>query len=158
MNYILPTVALFLIFILLGRVVRVVKLWRYARCDSGFCEEPWRFDNKIVTVVGSIEHIFSNSLYEKLKRKARDAFRDWTNNPDSKGRYVHQRFLLKSPALRRGQCILVEHNIEHGKVSIRSGQIVEVRGEYLHTVRPGSRHFYGRIHFTHAPKGFLKRL
>ncbi len=149
-------VALVVAMYLITRFVRAVKLWRYGSCDSGFASEPWKFDGKVISVTGSVQYVFKNSFFERFKRRATDKIRDWTGNDDSKGRYVHQRFLLKSPALKRGYCVLVEHNIDHGKVPIGKGKVVEVRGEYLHTVRDGSKHFYGRIHFTHKPKGHLR--
>jgi len=143
-----------LIFLLIRRAKPLVLLPEQA----AFRERPWEFDSKTVTIQGRIEHIFSNSMAEKIKRRIRDTYRNFTDNDDPSYRYIHQRFLLSSAMLKRGECLLVEHSINYGKVRLRQGSRIEVRGEYLHTVRKGSRHFYGRIHFTHEPNGHIKAL
>ncbi|MDZ4785892.1 MAG: hypothetical protein SGJ02_07430 [bacterium] len=120
-------------------------------------DSPGLFHRKEVILDGVVEHIFENTVFEVAKRKATDTFRNFSGNEDSKGRYIHLRFLLSSKNLRRGERILVEHNLDYGEIPLRVGSKVRVRGEYLH---PDSnierRNFYGKIHFTHAPRGFIE--
>lgn len=130
----------------------------------GFRNRPWEYDRQIVELVGRVEVILADRVFEKAKRHLTDAVRTATGNEDWRGRYVHQRLLVSSPALKRGELILVLHNVKYGKLSLSEGAWVRVRGEYLHTPAPKGRGasarktFYGQIHFTHEPKGGMEVL
>lgn len=133
--------------------------------DAGdFKCSPQKFHGKVISLCGKVERVLENSLAESLKRKVTDVVRTIINDDNRAGRYVHQRFLISSPALRHGCYLLVLHNIEFGKIAVRKGKWVEVKGEYLHqplmqrTLWGRKRTFYGRLHFTHEPKGFAKVL
>ena len=121
-----------------------------------FVADPDSFHKREMAIDGRVVHILQNSFIEVLKRKLIHYFRTKTGNDDFRNRYIHQRFLIDSPYLKRGSAILVEHNINYGKVALRKGSYVRVRGEYIHT--PPPRREYGRIHKTHEPAGGIQVL
>lgn len=127
----------------------------YKAEQGSFKDFPAEFDRQIVEIEGKIEHIFEDHLGEKLKRKVTDKYRNITGNQDTEGRFIHQRFLISSTDLKRGEKLLIEHNINFGKVRLKVGSKVLVKGVYIHPEKPG-KNFYGRIHYTHEPKGFLQ--
>ncbi|MEZ4753823.1 MAG: hypothetical protein R3A13_05865 [Bdellovibrionota bacterium] len=132
---------------------RFIKL-RTFEVDS-FARSPELYNKEFIELEGNVVKIFTNTMTERLKRKAVDAWRDKTGNSDSKGRYVHQRFLIKSKDLYPGETLLVEHNENYGRININRGDKVRLKGEYIHPSKL-SRHRYGRIHHTHRPSGWIK--
>lgn len=131
----------------------------------GFKNFPEQFDKEYLRLVGKVDRVLNNSLGGNLKRMATDAFRTMTQNYDRSGRFIHQRFLVTSPQLRKGQKMLILHNTKYGKISLRKGRWLEITGQYLHI--PGvvrspfglrKHSFYGRIHHTHQPTGEIKVL
>lgn len=144
------------------------KLWRstvHTAEDkvSGFRNEPWKFDRKIIELRGTVVRTFSDSLTERIKRKLVDKIRKLKGDKDPSDRYMHQMFILAGDGLRKGENIFVLHNVEFGRVALRPGMKVEVRGEYIHQrarSRRGAiapkRTFYGRLHKTHEPHGYLR--
>lgn len=139
----------------------LILYWRrqrrlYYSGEPTLRDQPWEFDQQEVVLTGKIEKLFEDHIIEHAKRKFRDWYRRRIGNSDGKGRYIHQRFLMSADQLKRGHVILVEHNVKFGKVELREGARVEVQGEYLHTTVKDN--FYGRVHFTHKPKGYIKLL
>ena len=58
---------------------------------------------------------------------------------------------------------MVHHNISFGKMPLKKGKWVEVRGEYVHRQAKRRTAFgalkatrYGLIHHTHQPKGHVR--
>lgn len=133
---------------------------------AGFRNQPWLYDRKILTLTARVEVVLQDKIVEKAKRHLTDAFRTATGNDDWRNRYVHQRILVSSPLLRPGCLILVLHNVKYGALPLRAGCWVRLQGEYLHPSKesaspPGRRRkrtFYGQIHFTHEPRGYLVML
>lgn len=129
---------------------------------KGFKTQPWTFDGKVIYLTGQVEMIFENRFSEILKRKFRHLFRLAIADGDQTNRYVHQRFLLSSPGLKEGESILIIHNTEFGSIPLRKGLWVDVQGKYLHQcgMRRGffgmKKTFYGRVHYTHQPLGFVR--
>jgi len=132
--------------------------------EDGFKNYPGQYDKQLIQLTGKVERIFYNSIREKLKRKSTDLIRTMTKNSDQTFRHIHQRFLVSSPMLRKNELLLVEHNPNFGKASIKKGQWLQLQGEYIH--RRSQRRssfgkgltFYGRIHSTYSPKGYIRPL
>lgn len=133
---------------------------RKASRAPGFRNHPWDYDKQVVELAARVEVILADRMFEKTKRHLTDVYRTATGNDDFRGRYVHQRILVSSPALKRGELVLVLHNVNYGKLSLSEGRWLRIRGEYLHTPAPkrGRKTFYGQIHFTHEPKGRIEIL
>jgi len=123
---------------------------------DGFADQPWRFDGATLELNGEVQRVMSDSAAEGLRRWLVDKLRNLTGSTKTSYRYSHQRFLVRSPALRRGQTLLVEHNVRYGRIELSPGAEVALRGEYIHKTF-GGRYFYGRVHKTHPPKGYLRR-
>lgn len=127
---------------------------RPAGANTDFFHRPDLFDRRVVELEGTIVRVLSNSFAEIVRRK----FRNWVYSRlkirSSRGRFVHQRFLLSLPEGRRGDTILVEHNIRFGRLRLRRHSTVRVRGEYIH--RSATRFRFGKIHKTHAPIGAIR--
>lgn len=134
------------------------------KLNPGFKNEPWKYNHKTIQLVGKVKYIFPNPLGIKANRRLKDWFRKVIDNRDPTSRYIHQSFLITSPALRWREQLMVYHNIKFGKVSLRRGKWVTIQGVYNHqlTFRRsffGKRAtFYGRMHYTHLPKGFINVL
>lgn len=130
----------------------------------GFKNYPWKYDKEVIKLTGRVEKVLHNRWQEKLKRKFTDIYRTITNNNDQTYRNLHQRFLISSPQLRKGELMLIEHNLKFGKISLSKGTWLSIQGEYIH--RRSKRHgrfgnsftFYGRIHSTYEPKGYIRPL
>ena len=142
----------------------------FFRLDSGtsdskhpFTDKPWEYDKRVITVIGRVERVLSDDMMFKLRRKMVDVYRTATKNNDHSGRHVHQRFLVSSSILRRGQQIIVYNNTKFGKQPVGKGTWVIIKGEYVHrsskmrgpfgTVQ---KSYYGLIHYTHRPLGGIK--
>lgn len=125
----------------------------YRRRPGSFTDDPHLYHKKVVALQGYVVHILENNAAEVVKRKVTDTYRNIVGDSDERGRFIHQRFLMNSPQLRKGQILLVEHNINYGKLPLKKGQLVRVQGEYIHTENNKNDRYYGRIHFTHAPIG-----
>jgi len=132
--------------------------------EGGFKAFPEQFDGEVVELKGTVVRVLDDSVGEHLKRGMTDMYRTWTKDPNNANRHIHQRFFVESPDLKNGESIFVHHNTKFGKVTLSRGTKVHVKGEYAHRV--GSRRgwfgrrktYYGRVHFTHPPKGFLELL
>lgn len=144
----------------LAVLLLVYRLWMWARpkdsSSRSFAEQPWEFDREAVYVTGKVEKIFDNSIAEVAKRRVTNWYRQRTHNSDPRNRFVHQRFLITSKSLKPKATILIEHNIDYGTVPLRLGDRIEISGQYLHTVDEKRGHFYGRIHRTHPPHGYIR--
>lgn len=135
-------------------------------CPEGseFSAKPESFNKSIIKFYGKVDRVIPDKTGEKFKRFLIDRFRTATNNPDPVGRYIHQRFLVKSPVLKKDESLLVLHNIKFGKERLKRGAWLELQGEYLHKTSiirtKNSRYstWFGRLHYTHKPKGFLRVL
>ena len=144
-------------------VVRAVRRHSEAKLP-GFINEPWKYDRRIIKLSCRIERILEDSFSERMKRRMTDLWRTAIGSKNHSGRHIHQRFLVSSPAIRRGEQILVEHNIGSGKHSLRRRHWVDLQGEYAHV--PGTQKslwgrkqtFYGRIHHTYEPMGHIRML
>lgn len=130
--------------------------------EHGFALHPELYHESIIRLWGRVEYVFPDTVAEHIKRKFIDLYRSMMGDTDPTGRYLHQRFLMSSPLLYPRHHLLVIHNIKFGKEPLKRGRWVEVQGEYLHT--PGTQKssfgsrstFYGRLHYTHTPKGYLR--
>lgn len=131
---------------------------------SAFALRPHEFNECTLELYGRVEYILSDTVLETAKRKIVDAWRTATDNSDTVGRYVHQRFLISSPALYPGERLAVHHNTKFGKIALKRGSWLHVKGQYVH--RPptvtkllwSAKARYGLIHLTHGPGGFLEKL
>jgi hypothetical protein len=130
----------------------------------GFFTQPWKFDNKIVQLTGKVAYVFSDKPTAGLRIFLTNIWRKIVASSDPSARYRHQRFLLSSPDLRNGESIMVISNLSYDIPRLGRGDSVEVQGVYVHTPSPKrsfwgtQRTFYGRIHYTHPPKGYLKKV
>lgn len=126
---------------------------------SDFALSPEEYDGSIIKIRGQITRVLENSTKEYLVRKSVDIYRTITGDGDRSGRYIHQRFLIVSPALFQGESIIVYHNVKFGKIKITPGRWLEIKGEYIHPeLNSKKNRKYGLIHYTHEPKGFIKVL
>ncbi|MCB0353661.1 MAG: hypothetical protein KDD64_09060 [Bdellovibrionales bacterium] len=132
---------------------------KFLRPDREFLEHPEKFDHRTIELDGYVERVFSDSITEYVKRWLTHRWRTYRRDPNSVGRYIHQRFLLRSPYFPRGQKILIEHNIQSGEaLFLWRGRRLRVRGEYLHTERRPPGALYGRIHKTHSRFGSIESI
>lgn len=161
-NYGLYIVAAVVLLLILKPLLRLSS--REDKSTPGFKNCPWQYDKEIIKLTGRVEKVFYNPWQEKLKRKITDIYRNITKNDDQTYRNIHQRFLISSPQLRNGELMMVEHNPKFGKVSLSKGTWLVIQGEYIHrrSRRRGtfgnSYTFYGRMHSTYEPKGFIRPL
>ena len=130
-----------------------------------FKYQPWNYDRHIVQFYGKIEHVFKTSLDRKLETAITHTVRTITKDKDPTNRHPHQRFLLTSPQLKKNEKILVSHNQRFGKLPLKKGTWVELRGVYLHDRGKKRGRFgkavlthYGKVHYTHSPKGWINIL
>lgn len=133
--------------------------------DKSFFSQPWLYDKKIVTISGKVERELRTGDFEKIKIALRRIVRKLTLNKDPIGNFIHQRFLITAPEFPKGEQLLIIHNIEYGKLNLKRGISIEICGEYLHhrsrkRGKLGMTRFstYGKLHFTHPPKGWIKVL
>ena len=132
---------------------------------GGFKYKPWNYDRDIISLVGQVEHVFPNTVDHRIKTKVTDVVRSITKDHDPSGRYIHQRFLISSPLLKKGNNLMVTHNTQYGKLPIKKGKWLDISGVYLHS-RAKTRTafgkskltFYGKLHYTHKPKGKIQIL
>lgn len=134
------------------------KMRQLEKEGAPFADAPALYHQKVIEVEGVVVHQFRNSFFEVAKRKFVDLVRTKTGSSDHRHRHVHQRFLMKCPELHYRKTLLIEHNLKAGRIPLRKGVRVRVKGEYLHTVSTRSRNLYGRIHKTYDPTGFIEVL
>ena len=128
---------------------------------ANFRDEPERFDRKLIKMQGRVERVSRVRKRDLIRRALYRWFAAIFGLEAPPIMPSHQRFFLSSPQLQRGEWVLVLHNA-HGKpLALKPGMWIEVQGEYLHvTVKKGGvfgrrSNRYGRIHFTHPPKGSI---
>jgi len=132
--------------------------------EGGFKAFPERYHEQIVEITGTVVYVLKDRTSEMIRRKITDATRSITGNRDAKNRYLHQRFLITSSDLAPGHNLMIHHNINSGAVPLKIGATVQVKGEYIHHLGFrrtwfGKRRLrYGRIHYTHEPRGYLRNL
>lgn len=150
-------VFLFIVFVIISRRRNSTR-----NQLKDFPNAPWLYDRSNVEITGTVELVFSTATSKRLETFFIDTLRSLTLSRDNSGRTNHQKFLLSSPGLRKGERLLIVHNEQFGAVPIKKGAWISVRGEYVHRRSPrkalfGTKlTFYGLVHFTHEPKGFVK--
>jgi len=129
--------------------------------DGSFRNEPYYYNNKFIQLYGKVERVLTVSAERRFRSMLVNLFRRVVNNQERSGRNRHQIFLISSPQLQRGKKILVLHNTHFGKVALRKGSWLDIKGEYLHQRGKERTPFgvrlslYGKIHHTHEPEGYL---
>ncbi|MCB0317206.1 MAG: hypothetical protein KDD56_00510 [Bdellovibrionales bacterium] len=155
LEYKIDSKILSLILFVIAFLILFIRALKIRSFDpESFARFPQNYNKEFIEVSGKIVRIFEDSIFEKVKRKAVDKYRDSIGDPNPKGRYSHQRFLIKSDEIYPGETILIEHNENFGRLNIQRGDKVLVKGEYIHT--KNFRHRYGRIHKTHPPLGWIR--
>jgi len=156
-----------LIILSMSLLIRFIKqraIYRKAKKTGGFVADPGASNKKIIEFEGYVIRILPGSFSEYIKRRITHFSRTLTGSKNHSHRHIHQRFLVQSPVFPGRESILVLHNTSFGKISVRKGSRVVLRGEYLHTegFRRGlfglQKTLYGKIHKTHEPEGFIKVL
>jgi hypothetical protein len=163
----IPIIALFFILLAFWFIIKTISLRqknsKIVRTNT-FRDKPWEYDRMIVTVTGKIDYIFKNDFSYVMQRKITNAYRNLTKDGSHIARHIHQRFLLSSPQLQQGERIMIIHNTNFGEIDIKTGSWVSVKGEYIgdkenfKAFGQRYRHCYGKIHYTHSPKGYIKVL
>ncbi len=131
---------------------------------SDFTNSPGKYSKSIIQFSARVEVYFPDPFNIRIKKFGVHLFRNLTKQDNHIGRYYHQRFLISSPILKEGERIIVLHNTKYGWLKLNSGDWIQLRGEYLHNENTNSKndgrkvHFYGKIHYTHDPLGFIKKL
>ena len=126
---------------------------------SDFALSPEKYDGSIIKIHAQIVHVLENTTKEFLIRKAVDLYRTITKDDNRKGRYIHQRFIIKSPALLEEETIIVYHNTKFGEINLNPNDWLEIKGQYIHRESDSRKNRkYGLIHYTHEPKGYIKVL
>ncbi len=149
--------AFFYLFVRLQR--KTSRIYHEAEAQGrSFGDAPMFYHKKIIELEGRVVHIFRNSVAEIVKRKTIDYIRTKTGSRNHRHRHLHQRFLIRSEDLKGKGTVLIERNLKHGRVPLTQGDMVRVKGEYLHTVSWKSRSPYGRMHKTYEPHGFVRVL
>jgi len=129
-----------------------------------FVRNPEDYHKEVICLYGRVDRVFKNPLGETVKRFLIDKFRTLIKSNNRVGRHSHQRFVLDSPGLEEKENVLVFHNLKFGKKKLKPGVWVEVQGEYIHRTSRVRAAFgfrstkYGRIHYTHEPRGHLRVL
>ena len=138
---------------------------RQHKQQATFRDNPWLYDKEFIRITGTVERVFTNAAEIDFKRHVTNLFRMFTAHGNPVGRYQQQqRFLISSPLLKKGENIMVINNISPGQVKVKERQWVEIQGEYIHSpARKNSAFgrpltFYGKVHYTHNPLGFIKVL
>lgn len=154
-----------IILILLRRTYKwLFKSKEIPQNKSLLCEfalYPDRFNKSVVALYGLVEKVHRDSVTNTIKRKAINQIKNLTNSSSSNNGSIHQRFSITSPMLRQGKTISVHHNTTFGTINIKEGLWVKIRGEYVHPTHEEiekNGHFYGIIHNTHEPIGFVSVL
>ena len=151
--------------IILLVAIHVLKERHYRKNpNKTFKEQPWLFDRKSLTICGEIERVFRTDIWRKVRQYLTHLYRKLILDHDPSFRYDHQRFLMSSPQLKPGERIMISHNTSFGKIALKEGAWVKVCGEYIH--RRGrtrgfwgaSLTFYGLVHKTHEPLGYVRIL
>ncbi len=126
---------------------------------SDFAKSPEKYDNHIIRIRAKIVKTLKDSAKEVIVRKSIDTYRTIVGDDDRTGRYLHQRFIINSPALLENETIIVYHNVKFGKEKLKKGKWFEIEGVYIHKESNSKRkRKYGLIHYTHEPLGSITRL
>lgn len=154
-------------------VIGLVIVWARRRnkklsTDTSFRCQPWNYDKQVLFLTGRIEKVFHSRWRDRLERWVRRLFRRITASADRDETNPQQRFLISSPQLRSGERLLVVHNESFGSHALWRGMWLEVQGEYVHKrskrrdplrrLLRGKLTYYGLIHYTHEPRGFVRRI
>ncbi len=128
---------------------------------ANFRDDPARFDRQIIRIEGRVEKVSRLRKRDALRRLLRRWIAKLFGRRPAHDSATHQRFFISSPQLKKGEWLLVLHNAIGKQIPLKRGMWIQVQGEYLHvTLQKGGllrprMNAYGRIHFTHAPKGSI---
>ncbi len=154
------------IFIAFYSIVSILRARKYNQTNSeklekSFRDMPWQYNRMVVELHAQVEYVFKNDFSYVLKRKVNALVRDLKNDPSHNSRHVHQRILLSSPQLRKGENFILIHNTKFGKLKLKKGAWILVKGEYIHDIqknRSKKSHYYGKLHYSHEPVGCVNPL
>ncbi|MCC6932316.1 MAG: hypothetical protein IT292_03575 [Deltaproteobacteria bacterium] len=129
-----------------------------------FVAAPWLYDRQYIGLYGKVSRVFRDSWQRRLKFALTRQILKHFPKIKIRFRSEHQRFVISSPLLKKGEGLLVVHNVNYGHQPIAQGKWVRFCGQYLH--RPGMTRglwgmrwtHYGLVHATHEPIGFLRVL
>lgn len=138
-----------------------ISYWAYSfltkedKSTPGFKNFPEDYDKRSIRLIAKVEYILNDSLGETIKRKSSGLL-------GGKNSDVRQRFLVSSPMLRKGEKLLIYHNVAYGKLKLKPGKWLDIKGEYVHQTSTKKSLWrkkptlYGLVHLTYEPKGFVK--
>lgn len=164
-NILPPIVFTFLIFFIYFVIstirARKINSEKSANRDFSFKDRPWEYNRMFIELTGRVEYVFKNDPSFVFRRKMTDIYRTITKDENHSGRHVHERFLLSSPQLAPNEKVMIINNTKFDTERVKAGDWICVKGEYLHDLRHDnkkSKNFYGRLHYTHEPKGYVKKV
>lgn len=130
--------------------------------DRSFKTRPDLFDGKFIELEVKVIKVIGDSYRERIRRATQAFLRKLLADRDDSYCHIHQRFLVTSCDLRFGGRLMVHHNTKYGSLNLKKGSRLRLKGEYIHRRRyirtrwGGRRSYYGLLHKTHKPKGFVK--
>ena len=129
--------------------------------SRSFRDDPSQFDRRIIRLEGRVEKVFRLKKRDAIRRMVLDWIAQLFGRQVRPSREIHQRFLVSSPQLKKGEWIMVLHNVHGKRLPLKRGMWIQVQGEYLHvTVKKRGwivkrSNSYGRIHHTQPPNGLI---
>lgn len=156
---IVGTFAVFLVYFVISTIrARRINSEKSANREFSFKDRPWEYNRMFIELTGRVEYVFKNDPSFVFRRKMTDIYRTITKDENHAGRHVHERFLLSSPQLAPNEKVMIINNTRFDRERVKAGDWISVKGEYLHDLRHDNRkskNFYGKLHYTHEPKGYV---
>lgn len=151
--------------VLLVALFFYIKRERRLNSTPGFITQPWEYNNCSILLRAQLYRELPVDTKEQAHRSRVNWFRKLTGHKDQTHRSMHQRFLVTFPGLRKGDKIMVLHNMDFGEIKASPRCWLEIRGVYIHNPPILNRNsfwrrpnFYGQVHYTHSSRGHIKVL
>jgi hypothetical protein len=162
--FIIIVVFIFAAIFLIWKWINFVILKRQANAAGGFIANPSSADKKFIDIEGIVVRVYRESVREHFRKKTVHLWRTFLKSGDHSGRHIHQKFLIQSPRFPKKEFLLVHHNVTFGRLQIRKGSRIKLKGEYIHMNRKkqgflgAAGKMFGLLHHTHEPTGFARVL
>ncbi|MCC6931703.1 MAG: hypothetical protein IT292_00405 [Deltaproteobacteria bacterium] len=131
---------------------------------ESFRYQPWLYNRHILILSGQIDKVFAASWRKDVKYSLRFLLHHLGLRKNAPQEKQIIRILISSPQIKQNNKLLVIHDIRNLAYIPQQGDLIEVKGEYIHEqpllqgLYGSGFTYYGHLRFCEQPSGYIKKL